>query len=544
MTSIVFKPALFIFLLIGAVSVSGQALTPPDVTVFVECVDYNPSTNVLTAYFGYNNPATTVKVINYGGNNFFQPAPNVRGQPDRFQPGINRFAFSTTLDLNGTDKELVWSVGRLPAIATNNVNNYCSRPITYQERLTDGGNASPTGQYDLQFELYENSTGGTALATVALENVQVTNGVFTVQLNFSPDSYNKNNGRFLQIGVRPGTDTGAFTALNPRQELTAAPYAVASGTAVDARKLGGFNADNYVRQTSQGNVRIARPPTSTSTGGGDLSVEGSANVVGNLNVQGTITGNFTVPAGSGNYIQNTTTQQPTSNFNISGNGTVGGNLSVAGNVTGDLRVNGQGTGRAIIGNLFNSNNYTGLSLNNSTANTDYNLLSSPTDKTLYINRPDTFGIQFRKNNVTQMTLADNGELNLVGNGIIGGNLTVSGTLASGCRAGFTAIAGGRLCVSAMQPAATFYGAIGAVQTCINLGARVGAIADVTLTLGAPSFNYFGGLSQGWLGDYGGDNLRPVWNAPSPTPDFDGAPLNVYTGGAGGTAPSLPYRCVY
>ena len=28
-----------------------------------------------------------------------------------------------------------------------------------------------------------------------------------------------------------------------------------------------------------------------------------------------------------------------------------------------------------------------------------------------------------------------------------------------------------------------------------------------------------------------------------TPDFDGAPLNVYTGN-GGNPPTLPYRCVY
>jgi hypothetical protein len=461
------------------------------VTPFVECVDYDPSTNILTAYYGYNNTNTAATIIPNGGNNFFQPVPNFRGQPTTFQPGINRFAYSTTLDLSGTDKELIWTVNRVPATATNNINNYCSRPITYQGRLSDGGNASPTGQYDLQFELYENSTGGTALATVALEDVQVTNGVFTVQLNFSPDSFSKNNGQYLQIGVRAGTSTGAYTTLNPRQELTAAPYAVASGTAVDAQRLGGFDAKSYVRQ-----------------------------------------GNFTVPAGSGNYIQNTTTQQPTSNFNISGNGTIGGNLSVAGNVTGDLRVNGQGTGRAIIGNLFNSSNYTGLSLNNSAAATDYNFLSSPTDGTLYINRPDTFGIQFRKNNVTQMTLDTDG------------NLAVTGTLASGCRSGFTVIAGGRLCVSAMQTAAAFYGASGAVQTCTNMQARVGNSADAMLTFSQSAFNYFGGLTQGWLADHVGDNTWGTWLATGPTPDFDGASLNVYTGGSGGTAPSLPYRCVY
>src|SRR5207244_3079357 len=48
-------------------------------------------------------------------------------------------------------------------------------------------------------------------------------------------------------------------------------------------------------------------------------------VPGNLNVIGTLTGSL--PSGSANYVQNTTTQQASSNFNISDNGTAGGTLS-------------------------------------------------------------------------------------------------------------------------------------------------------------------------------------------------------------------------
>lgn len=44
--------------------------------------------------------------------------------------------------------------------------------------------------------------------------------------------------------------------------------------------------------------------------------------------------------GSGSFIQNTTTQQPGSNFNISGNGVIGGNLSVGGTITTSLGTNG------------------------------------------------------------------------------------------------------------------------------------------------------------------------------------------------------------
>jgi hypothetical protein len=48
-------------------------------------------------------------------------------------------------------------------------------------------------------------------------------------------------------------------------------------------------------------------------------------VPGNLNVTGSFSGS--IPAGSGNYVQNTTMRQASSNFNISGDGTAGGRLS-------------------------------------------------------------------------------------------------------------------------------------------------------------------------------------------------------------------------
>jgi hypothetical protein len=133
----------------------------------------------------------------------------------------------------------------------------------------------------------------------------------------------------------------------------------------------------------------------------------------------------------------------------------------------------------------------------------------------------------------------------VGNNLnVNNNLIVNGTISSGCRTGFTPLLGGRLCVSALMPAANFYGANGAMHTCSNMQARVGTVADVTLTLNIPNFNYFGGAQTGWLGDYAGDNLRPVWNVSAPALDFDGAPVNVYNGGSNGTAPAFAFRCVY
>lgn len=96
--------------------------------------------------------------------------------------------------------------------------------FTYQGRLTDGG-AAPTAPYDLQFRLFDAPSGGAQVGpTVTLSDVQVNAGLFTTRLDFG-DQFN-GNPRWLQIEVRPGASTGTYTVLSPRQELTAAPYAL------------------------------------------------------------------------------------------------------------------------------------------------------------------------------------------------------------------------------------------------------------------------------------------------------------------------------
>src|ERR1043165_7194370 len=93
--------------------------------------------------------------------------------------------------------------------------------FTYQGRLTDARNAA-SGQYDLEFKLFDNGTVGDGAqygTTVTLEDVQVTNGVFTVQLDFGSEVFSGAD-RFLEIGVRAGASTGTFTTLTPRQQIT------------------------------------------------------------------------------------------------------------------------------------------------------------------------------------------------------------------------------------------------------------------------------------------------------------------------------------
>ena len=86
--------------------------------------------------------------------------------------------------------------------------------FTYQGKLTDGGSA-PNGNYDLTFQLFDTSTVGSGAqlgATLNLNSVPVSSGVFTVQLDFGacPSCFNGAN-RFLEIAVRP-------SAQGPKQD--------------------------------------------------------------------------------------------------------------------------------------------------------------------------------------------------------------------------------------------------------------------------------------------------------------------------------------
>jgi len=181
--------------------------------------------------------------------------------------------------------------------------------FTYQGQLTNGGQLA-SGSFDLQFGLFDSVSGGTQIgSTQTLATVPVSGGVFTVPLDFGVSAFPGAN-RFLEIGVRPAGG-GSYTTLVPRQQISSTPYAI--------RTLSAATAD-ALSSACVGCV------TDAQIG----SVAGSK-------VSGTIPA-ASVPTGSGNYIQNTTAQQASSNFNIAGNGVVGGNLTVGGT----LNANGGG----------------------------------------------------------------------------------------------------------------------------------------------------------------------------------------------------------
>src|SRR5688572_18129022 len=158
--------------------------------------------------------------------------------------------------------------------------------ITYQGNLSVGG-APANGNYDFHFGLYSVASDGTPiLPQQGANDVAVVNGTFSVRLNFAQNQF-PGADRYLEIRVRPA-GVGNYTVLTPRQQLASAPYSIRSLNSGNAELLGGLASSQYVL-TSDPRLSDARSPLPNSA----------------------------------NYIQNRTTTQTGTNFNISGSGTVG-----------------------------------------------------------------------------------------------------------------------------------------------------------------------------------------------------------------------------
>lgn len=77
----------------------------------------------------------------------------------------------------------------------------------------------------------------------------VTNGLFTTQLDFGASAFT-GDARYLEVRVRPGSSTGAYTTLSPRQQLTATPYALAlpglytQQNATSPNLIGGYSGNS------------------------------------------------------------------------------------------------------------------------------------------------------------------------------------------------------------------------------------------------------------------------------------------------------------
>lgn len=105
-----------------------------------------------------------------------------------------------------------------------------SNAFTYQGELRTVG-APANGSFDMQFALFNGLIGGTQLSTtVTVLSVPVSNGLFTVPIDFGPGQFD-DRVLFLEVRVR-AAGNGVFEPLSPRTEITATPYALASKLAL------------------------------------------------------------------------------------------------------------------------------------------------------------------------------------------------------------------------------------------------------------------------------------------------------------------------
>ena len=99
--------------------------------------------------------------------------------------------------------------------------------FNYQGKLLDSGSPA-TGVYEMRFTLWNAGTGGSLVSPVVLSasgGVGVTNGAFTVILDFGPHTLN-GAPRWIEIQVRTNGSSGPFVVVTPRQAIPVVPYAV------------------------------------------------------------------------------------------------------------------------------------------------------------------------------------------------------------------------------------------------------------------------------------------------------------------------------
>ena len=152
---------------------------------------------------------------------------------------------------------------------TLSITNLSASPLgtafTYQGRLVQGGSPA-NGWYDFRLGLWDSTTGGNQYgATQTISTVGVTNGLFTVAVDFG--SVFNGNALWLEIATRTN-GAASFTTLAPRLALTAAPYANYSPLA------GGAGVASLANAVAPGSVTSASlaPGAVTSLGAPGLAV--------------------------------------------------------------------------------------------------------------------------------------------------------------------------------------------------------------------------------------------------------------------------------
>lgn len=174
-----------------------------------------------------------------------------------------------------TSQTILWTLTIAVMLVLNPISRAAETgtAFTYQGRLLDS-NVAADGLYDMQFKLYDALAAGTQIgSTIVADDVDVADGYFIAELNFGSAAF-LGQARWLDIAIRPGASANPadFVPLQPRQEITVAPYALYALSSGATRYGSGSAAVNLASRASAVvasipfNYSFTAPPVVTITG--------------------------------------------------------------------------------------------------------------------------------------------------------------------------------------------------------------------------------------------------------------------------------------
>jgi len=189
--------------------------------------------------------------------------------------------------------------------------------FTYQGRLYDGANRA-TGSYDLTFAVFTDSNGVNPVSgTLTNTATSITNGLFTVVLDFGPGIFT-GAPLWLQIGAETNGGGGVFTLLTPLQQLTPTPYAIyapnaglattANGVAAGTVTGAGIASGSVVKSLNSLQDAVTLSPganISITPSGNTLTIAASSTILSSSSNAWSLMGNAGTSPTSGNFLGTT-----------------------------------------------------------------------------------------------------------------------------------------------------------------------------------------------------------------------------------------------
>jgi hypothetical protein len=165
----------------------------------------------------------------------------------------------------------ILGLGLLVSLAQVGYSAPMGTAFTYQGRLIDA-NGPADGVYDFLFKLYNEPNGTSPYIPLSndINNIDVIDGYFTVELDFGSSVFN-GNARWLEVSVRLGdcNDVNDYVTLSPRQEVTPTPYALHTrGIFVDSEENVGIGTTNPI-----GKLHVNGGKAADNTNGGDVVIK-------------------------------------------------------------------------------------------------------------------------------------------------------------------------------------------------------------------------------------------------------------------------------